>query len=269
MVAGEGSIIHAVSDGFYSDQPSIFTIDASTTPARITDVIRVTRQGRPAQNLDLEGITLDGDGGFWLASEGNTEKQIPHALYRVNAKGEIMTEIPLPAELLAVEQRFGMEGITKVGSTLWMAIQREWRDDPANHAKLVAYNLITKQWGAVHYPKEAPAKGWVGLSEITAYGNHVYIIERDNQIAANAAIKLLTRVPLSQMRPAPLGSKPAVVSKEIVRDLLPDLAQTKGYIQDKVEGLAIFPDGTAWVSTDNDGVDDHSGETLFWTIGRL
>ena len=230
---------------------------------------RVTRQGRPAQNLDLEAITLDGDGGFWLASEGNTEKQIPHALYRVNAKGEITTEIPLPAELLAVEQRFGMEGITKVGSTLWMAIQREWRDDPANHAKLVAYNLITKQWGAVHYPKEVPAKGWVGLSEITAYGNHVYIIERDNQIAANAAIKLLTRVPLSQMRPAPLGSKPAVVSKEIVRDLLPDLARTKGYIQDKVEGLAIFPDGTAWVSTDNDGVDDHSGETLFWTIGRL
>lgn len=269
MVAGEGSIIHAVSDGFYGDQPSIFTIDVSTTPARITDVTRVTRQGRPAQNLDLEAITLDGDGGFWLASEGNTEKQIPHALYRVNAKGEITTEIPLPAELLAVEQRFGMEGITKVGSTLWMAIQREWRDDPANHAKLVAYNLITKQWGAVHYPKEVPAKGWVGLSEITAYGNHVYIIERDNQIAANAAIKLLTRVPLSQMRPAPLGSKPAVVSKEIVRDLLPDLARTKGYIQDKVEGLAIFPDGTAWVSTDNDGVDDHSGETLFWTIGRL
>ena len=150
-----------------------------------------------------------------------------------------------------------------------MAIQREWRDDPANHAKLMAYNLITKQWGAVHYPKEAPAKGWVGLSEITAYGNHVYIIERDNQIAANAAIKLLTHVPLSQMRPAPLGSKPAVVSKEIVRDLLPDLARTKGYIQDKVEGLAIFPDGTAWLSTDNDGVDDHWGETLFWIIGRL
>ena len=232
-------------------------------------MIRITRRGRPARNLDLEGIALAGDGGFWLASEGNTEQQIPHALYRVNAKGEITTRIPLPAELLAVERRFGMEGITKVGNTLWMAIQREWQDDPANHSKLIAYNLTTRQWGAVHYPKEVAVKGWVGLSEITAHGNHVYIIERDNQIAANAAVKLLTRVPLRQMRPVPLGSQPAVVSKEVVRDLLPDLAQPKGYIQDKVKGLAIFPDGTAWLSTDNDGVDDHSGETLFWTIGRL
>ena len=269
MAAGEGGTIYAVSDGFYGDQPSIFTIDVSTFPARVTDATRITRQGRPAQKLDLEGIAPDGDGGFWLASEGNTEKQIPHALYRVDANGEITTEIPLPAELLAVERRFGMEGITRVGHTLWMAIQREWQDDPANHARLIAYNLITRQWGAVHYPKEVPAKGWVGLSEISAYGNHVYIIERDNQISANAAIKLLTRVPLEQMRPVPLDSKPAVVSKEVVRDLLPDLARTKGYIQDKVEGLAIFPDGTAWLSTDNDGVDSHSGETLFWSIGQL
>ena len=269
MVAGEGNTIHGVSDGFYGDQPSIFTIDTSTTPARVTGAIRITRQGRPAQNLDLEGIALDGDGGFWVASEGNTEKQIPHALYRVNAKGHITTDIPLPPELLAVEQRFGMEGITKVGNILWMAIQREWRDDPANHAKLMAYNLITGQWGAVHYPKEVPARGWVGLSEITAHGNHMYLIERDNQIAAHAAVKLLTRVPLAQMRPAPLGSALPVVSKTVVRDLLPDLRQLNGYVQDKVEGMAIFPDGTTWLSTDNDGVDDHSGETLFWTIGRL
>ena len=38
---------------------------------------------------------------------------------------------------------------------------------------------------------------------------------------------------------------------------------------EKVEGLAIFADGTAWVSTDNDGVDDSSGETFFWSIGTL
>jgi len=38
---------------------------------------------------------------------------------------------------------------------------------------------------------------------------------------------------------------------------------------DKVEGLAITNDGTAYVSTDNDGVDEHSGETMFFTIGKL
>ena len=60
-----------------------------------------------------------------------------------------------------------------------------------------------------------------------------------------------------------------VVSKEEVRDLIPDLKAWGGYVVDKVEGLAIFSDGTAWVSTDNDGVDDHSGETMFFTVGQL
>lgn len=69
------------------------------------------------------------------------------------------------------------------------------------------------------------------------------------------------------MTPAPIGSEvyPAVV-KELVRDLLPDLASTGGYVLDKVEGLAILEDGTMWVSTDNDGVDDHSGETMFFAV---
>ena len=80
------------------------------------------------------------------------------------------------------ERRFGFEGITKVGDTLWMAVQREWDDDPKNHAKLVAYNIETGEWGAVHYPKAEPDTGWVGLSEIVAHGDHVYVIERDNLI---------------------------------------------------------------------------------------
>jgi hypothetical protein len=51
-----------------------------------------------------------------------------------------------------------------------------------------------------------------------------------------------------------------------VVDLLPYLTSTGGYVLDKVEGLAIAEDGTMWVSTDNDGVDDHSGETMFFAI---
>jgi hypothetical protein len=60
-----------------------------------------------------------------------------------------------------------------------------------------------------------------------------------------------------------------VVKKELVRDLIPDLKSTGGYVLDKVEGLSIAKDGMAYVSTDNDGVDDHSGETMFFSIGRL
>lgn len=269
MVADKDGIVWAVNDSFYSFQPSIFKIDTKTQPATIVDVIRVHREGRPAQKLDMEGITLDGKGGFYVASEGRTDRVVPHAIYHVKADGSIKAkkgEIGLPPELMAVEKRFGFEGITKIGDTLWMAVQREWKDDPKNHVKLVAYNLKTKEWGAVLYEKAQPKTGWVGLSEITAHGDYVYVIERDNQHDHRAVTKKIYRIPAAEMVPAPLGGDLPVVSKELVRDLLPDLKSTGGYVLDKVEGLAITQDGTAWVSTDNDGVDDHSGETMFWSF---
>jgi hypothetical protein len=269
MAAAENGIVYAVNDSFYGYQPTIFTIDTAQTPARIVAATPITRAGMPAQKLDLEGIALDGEGGFWVASEGRTDRMIPHGLHHIDASGAIRREIALPPELLAVETRFGFEGITLVGDTLWMAVQREWADDPAHHAKLVAYNLETGEWGAVHFPKEAPETGWVGLSEITAHGDHVYIVERDNLIGAAAVTKRLVRVKLSEMVPAPLGGPLPVVTKEVVRDLIPDLAANGGYVVDKIEGVAIFEDGTTWISTDNDGVDDASGETFFWTIGRM
>jgi len=269
MVADDNGMIYAVNDSFYGYQPTIFKIDPKTKPARIVDVIRVTRNGRPAQKLDMEGITLDGKGGFWIASEGRTDRLVPHALYNVNAKGEIKKEIAFPAELLAVEKRFGSEGVTRIGDVLWIAIQREWKDDPKNHVKLVAYNIKEETWGAVLYPKAEPKKGWVGLSEITAHGDQVYVIERDNQIGEAAVTKKVYRVSVDQLKPTNLGEQLPVVKKELVRDLIPDLKSTGGYVLDKVEGFAVTKDGTAYVSTDNDGVDDHSGETMFFSIGKL
>jgi hypothetical protein len=269
MVAADDGTIYAVNDSFYGYQPTIFHIDPGRTPARIVDAIPVTRAGRPAQLMDMEGITLDGKGGFYVVSEGRPGRGILHAIHHVEASGEIAEVIPFPKALMAVERRWAAEGITRVGDTLWIAIQREWDDDPANHVKLVSYDLESGEWGAVHYPKAEPATGWVGLSEITAHGDHVYIIERDNQIGDAAVTKKIYRVALDQMVPAALGGALPVVEKEEVRDLIPDLTATGGYVLDKVEGLAILPDGTAWVSTDNDGVDDHSGETMFWSFGKV
>ena len=260
----------AVSDSVYGMMPRIYRIDATQTPARITGAIDITRGGFPAQKLDLEGIVSDGEGGFWLASEGSSDGLIPHAILHVDAEGKIDREIGLPQELLDHEIRFGFEGITKVGDVLWMAVQREWRDDPAGMVKLVSYNLEDESWGAVHYPLDAPAEGaWMGLSEITLHGDHVYIIERDNQIAGNAVTKGLYRVALSQMTPAALGDELPVVTKELVRDFIPDLQMLNGYVVDKVEGFAVDAAGTGWVITDSDGVDDSSGETLFWSIGAV
>ncbi len=265
----EAGKLFAVNDSFYAAQPSIFEIDANQRPAVITRRIPVTRVGDPAQKLDLEGIASDGNGGFWLASEGRADRVIPHAIYHVGPDGEIDREIAFPPELLAVERRWAAEGITLVGDTLWVAIQRQWQDDPENTVKLVAYNLETEEWGAVRYPTEPADTGWVGLSEIAVHGDHVYIIERDNQIADAAKIKRLYRVTLSDLTPGPLGSELPVVAKEQVRDFLPDLIAPNGYVVDKIEGFVVDAAGVGYAVTDNDGVDDSSGETHFFSIGKL
>ncbi|MCA1299337.1 esterase-like activity of phytase family protein [Stappia indica] len=262
-------ILYAVNDSFYALQPTIFTIDATEKPARIIEATRVTRGGEPAQLLDLEGIVSDGKGGFWLASEGRTDKMVPHGLYHVNGDGEITRQVPFPAELLAVEKRFGAEGVTLIGDTLWVAIQRSWKDDPKDTVKLVAYNTRTKEWGAVRYPTEPAEKGWVGLSEITLHGDHVYIVERDNQIGAKAKIKKLYKVAVADLVPAKLGGELPLVTKEEVRDFIPDLKATGGYVVDKIEGFAVDAAGVGYAVTDNDGVDDSNGETLFFSIGKL
>ncbi len=262
--------LFAVSDSIYGAMPRIYAIDATQTPARITGAIDITRGGQPAQKLDIEGIAPDGNGGFWLASEGRSDRLIPHAIYRVNAEGAIQQEIALPEALLDHEIRFGFEGITVAGNTLWLAMQREWQDDPQGMVKLLAYNLESETWGAVHYPLDTPAEGaWMGLSEITAHGDWLYIVERDNQIADRAVTKQLTRVALSSLAPAELGGPLPVVTKEVVRDFLPDLKALNGYVVDKIEGFAVDAAGQGFVVTDNDGVDDSSGETLFWSIGTV
>ncbi len=261
--------LFAVSDSVFGRQPAIHTIDATQQPARITARTVVTRGGDPAQKLDLEGVATDGEGGFWLASEGRSDRLIPHAIYHVDAEGEIQEEIALPAELLAHETRYGIEGITRQGDRLWMALQREWGNDPAGQVKLLSYDLATEEWGAVAYPLEPAAEGWMGLSEMTIDGDWAYVIERDNLIGTAAQVKKLFRIRLDQLQPVTLDQTLPVVTKEEVRDLIPDLKATGGYVVDKVEGFAIDAAGEGWVVTDNDGTDDSSGETLFWSVGQM
>ena len=269
--AEKPGVLYAVSDSVLHAAPAIYEIDATAQPARIVKKTVITRDGETAQKLDLEGITLDGEGGFWLANEGDSDKLVPHALIHVDANGEIQDEIGFPVDLLAGQTRSGAEGVAAVGTgeetTLWVAMQREWGDDEKGFVKLLSYKPSSEEWTAVRYPLEAaPDGGWVGLSEITVHGDHAYIVERDNQIAEKAALKAIYRVPVAELAGAELGGELPVVSKELVRDLVPDLAGNNGYVVDKVESFAIDSEGKGYVITDNDGTDDSSGETFFWSI---
>jgi alkaline phosphatase len=263
-------MLYAVSDSVLGMQPSIFTIDASAKPARIVDRLAVKRNGQPAQKLDIEGIATDGEGGYWLASEGDSKKLVPHALYHVNKKGEIKQEIGLPAELLAGETRYGFEGIAVTGkgddTVLWMAVQREWKDDPEGSVKLVSYKPSSEEWGAVRYPLDKVSEGWVGLSELAIHDGYAYVIERDNKVGDKARLKKLYRVALSELKPARLGGALPTVKKEEAHDFLAELKAPNGYVVDKIEGFSFDAGGKAYAVTDNDGTDDSSGETLFFPV---
>ncbi|EAV41969.1 hypothetical protein SIAM614_25157 [Roseibium aggregatum IAM 12614] len=264
--------LYAVSDSFYDDA-RIYTLDISSKPAKI--VAYATVQGSKQAKLDLEGISVAKDGGFWLASEGNPDKDLQHLLLKVGADGQVQEEITLPEELNAQSARFSFEGVAEFemdGKTLVaVAVQREWKDDPKGMVKLAIYDPAGKSWGFVHYPLDKPksaAGGWVGLSEIVSMGNGRFaILERDNKGGEDAAIKQITTISLDGVTPAAYGSDLPVVQKHYAMDILPALAEGKGWVLDKPEGLTITADGRLILVTDNDGVDDAPGETRLINLG--
>ena len=274
---GNANRLFAVTDSFYA-QGKILTIDVGANLAKIIAELVVTKGGQPAVNLDLEGIAARPQGGFWLASEGNPERKegaTDNLLLRVSSTGEIEEEIALPDSIRGAATRFGYEGVAVTGNgseeTVWLAMQREWKDDPKGLVKIGAYKPASRTWRFFHYPLEAlSGEGWIGLSEITSVGDDAFVvIERDNQIGDAAKVKRLYRFSTAGLIPAEAGKVPAVVNKTLVRDLLPDLHVPNGYVLEKVEGFTVAGNGQAFAVTDNDGVDGSSGETQFLRLGRL
>ena len=265
----DATTLFAVSDSFLTEA-AIYRVDASEMPATITDRLVVSQEGSPVENLDLEGVAVATDGGFWLASEGHPDRDRPNQIIKTDAMGNVEEMIALPEELIGGWVRFGLEGVTVDGDMVWVAQQRSWGDDDAGQVKLMGYDTVSGAWSAVSYPLDTPERGWVGLSEITALGDGRFmIVERDNQIGDNAAVKRLYVVDLSDVTPGMSAMDAPLVEKVLVRDLLADLEEANGYVLDKIEGFTIAADGTPYIITDNDGVDDHSGETQFIRLNQL
>lgn len=268
----------AVTDSVYATS-RILQIDTATRPALISQAIMLTKGGQPA-GFDAEGIAQRSDGSFWIVSEGDPDKKdgaTTNLLLRVSSKGEVQEEISLPSEMAKIYTRFGFEGVTVTGEganeAVWIAVQREWKDDPKGFVKILRYLPATKAWGQLRYPLEKTAAqgAWVGLSEITSVGNDSFVvIERDNRFGSEA-IKTLHIFSVAGLQPVALGSSSVpVVKKQLLRNLQTDLQAPKGYVLDKVESFGIDIAGTALIITDNDGVEGGSnGETQLIRLGRL
>ena len=306
--AADGKTVYGVEDSFFGGN-RIFGIDVSLQPAVISseltirdtdghfaafmatlplakddqafdqdDVAKMINQDGSV-NIDPEGIAVASSGGFWVASEGagsktsyETGRNITKAnlIFKVSATGVIERVIPLPAAMNDMQARFGFEGVTEHNGKLVVAIQRSWDIANKNGNPLIGlFDLTTSAWSFMSYPIDpvaSPNGGWVGLSEITAISNdRYYVVERDNQMGPDARIKRIYSIDLSGRTDG------AVLTKVLVRDLMDDLRGPKGLVLEKVEGLAVLPDGQVLIVTDNDGVNDHAGggETQLIRLGKL
>ena len=244
-------------------------------------------------NLDPEGIAVAVEDAVWLASEGagnlvdgvsnpgDQPFRSPNLLVRVGDGGVIEQVVSLPIELVRNQLRFGFEGVASVEEggveILYVCFQRSWTaaGDPSDKARIGRYDTATGEWTFAHYPLDTPTSpngGWVGLSEIVSLGNGRFaVIERDNQAGPDATIKRLASFSIDDVvfrRASELANFDTLV-KQLDRDLIADGDYQAGVILEKIEGLAVLPGGEALVVTDNDGVNDSSGETQLIRIPGL
>lgn len=272
--AQDPKIIYAVPDNAIA-QSQIYTVDVSKNPALITNVTLLKKDGSPV-GYDLEGIATRKDGGFWLASEGNPEKNIPNMIVKADADGTVLEEVTLPASVQKGAKKWGFEGVAVTGSgqdeKVYVAFQRSWKGDPENHARIGEYTPSNGKWRFFYYPlneQESESSGWIGLSELVYLGNDTFaVIERDKGWGLNAKLKAIYTFSIAGIEPKSDGEDIPFLKKTLAYDLLPDLKALNGLILEKIEGLTVSHDGQVYVVTDNDALDDAPGETQFLRIGN-
>lgn len=292
--ANNPDILYSIEDSFFG-QNRIFTLDVSSKPALITGdtkimdtnnvfansavnvhLVSVTNAELAAMinadksvNIDPEGLAKAADGGFWIASEGSgaaASAVSMNLIFKTDTFGVIESVIHLPAEVNALQINNGFEGIAEYNNSLYVAFQRAWAGE--TNPRIGIYDLAAKTWKFVYYPLDAYssqfAGGWVGLSEITSIGNDEFmVLERDNRGGLDASIKRLYKINLQAVTDG------EILTKTLVKDIKPVLGATTGTLIEKVEGTALMANGDVYIVTDNDGVNDHNGETQLINLGKL
>ena len=166
--------------------------------------------------------------------------------------------------------------------SVFVALQRPLWTDPVKATgpvdgegvtRIGRYDVTTGEWTWFGYQLEATVTvgDWMGLSEVVAVdADTLAVIERDKLSGPVAAVKRVYSVELGDTAGlAGLGApgELPVLEKSLAIDVLPALQSVNGWTQEKLEGLTVGADGQVYAVTDNDGLDDATGETVFLRLG--
>ncbi|WP_372734962.1 esterase-like activity of phytase family protein [Nocardioides sp.] len=273
---GDSTHLWTASDSAVA-QGRIYSVDVSSTPAVIENSIDITDSSGNPLGLDIEGIAARAGGGFWVGVEGATGPT--NELVRLSSSGVAKQRVQLPAAVANHIKKWGIEGAAVSGTgaseQVFVALQRPLWVDPSagslvelegNNARIGKYDVFTGEWTWYLYPLETTsvAGDWIGLSEIAVVDDDtVAVIERDKLNGPNAAVKRIYTVDLPDAAPGTVTA----VTKSLAFDALPEMTALNGWTQEKLEGFTIGADQQVYAVTDNDGVDDATGETLFLRLG--
>ncbi|WDZ86440.1 esterase-like activity of phytase family protein [Micromonospora cathayae] len=270
-VPGQPHQLYSVTDAAYAET-RILTIDTRRTPAVVTRALPVLDAAGQPTGYDAEGVFARPQGGFWLAVEG--AKGTDNKLVRLDDSGTTRQVVPLPTEVAAGLGKQGFEGVTastdrRGREVVWAVLQREVATDPAGVVRIGRYDVTDGAWSWFGYRLESTGVpgDWLGLSEVTVVGDRLAVIERDKLNGPAARIKRVYTVPMpaGPATPGPL----TVLPKTLAVDVLPALRATNGWTQEKLEGLAVTGDGQVFAVTDNDAVQDATGETVLLRLGGV
>ncbi len=287
--------IYSVEDSFFN-KSRIFTIDSSSYPAvieketRILDsqnlLINVTTYGNFSSevrralvnsdktvNLDLEGIAVASDGGFWVVSEGagnvGDSSTSLNLLIKLDKLGVIQNVTALPDSVNDIQVSHGFEGVAEgtgnyTGNVL-VIFQRAWGSELNN--RLGWYNVSSGQWKFFFYQVDVlPTvrnSGFVGLSDVAPLCDAKFLIlEGDNQAGPDAQVKRLYKIDLANL------TEYSIVSKTLVYDLLPPLEKTKGLVLGNWEGVALNARGSLYIVNDNGGIDSSPSEMQMFLVAE-
>ncbi|MFD6530115.1 esterase-like activity of phytase family protein [Streptomyces sp. NPDC060184] len=266
---GKPHELYTVTDAAYS-LTRILTVDTARRPAVITRALQVKDAAGNPVGYDAEGIHARPQGGFWLAVEGATGAG--NQLVRLDRDGTTRQVVPLPADVAAGLTKQGFEGVTATTDRqgheiVWATLQREVKGDPTGVVRLGRYDVQAGTWSWYGYQLGTTTTpgDWIGLSEITAVGDKLALIERDKLNGPAATIKRIYTVDLPKSAAA--EGTLQVLPKTLAKDVLPELRATGGWTQEKLEGLTVGADGQVYAVTDNDGLADATGETVFLRLG--
>ena len=261
----------------------IFTIDTSHKNPKIVDSIELYGN---SEKYDLEGITIAPDTTAWIASEGSIGGERQNLIAQVNpTTGRVIQEVPLPSHIAACVKNSdkklgGFHGITyrmTVNGYQLLVIQKsswsftgecnQYSDQPG-YTKIWIYTPSTESWNYYIYELEKTPEiaSNISLLEISrsTRGGELVVVEADNRTGDFASLKRVHYIPATS-----LSDNIVNRNEKQVFDLIPFMKATHGWINHSPEGLAITPNGSVYLVTDNQAQVNWSGETQFLNLGQL